>query len=61
MGLETTEMVSLNYMQLRTIYAQRHNHRLKEWRDFCEFIKNNLPMAELIVGEEDIDEKKGEK
>ena len=61
MGLETTEMVTLNYMQLRTIYAQRHNHRLKEWRDFCEFIKNNLPMAELIVGEEATDQQKGEK
>lgn len=53
MGLETTEQVATNYMQLRTIYAQRHSHRLQEWRDFCAWVET-LPMAgELILGKED--------
>ena len=48
MGLETTEMVATNYMQLRTCYAQRHDHRLQEWRDFCAWIET-LPMAKELI------------
>ena len=51
MGLELTARVTTNYLQLRTMYMQRKNHKLKEWRDFCSWIET-LPMArELIVGE----------
>lgn len=48
MGLETTEMVSTNYQQLRTIYSQRRTHRLKEWQDFCDWVET-LPMSQLIT------------
>ena len=34
-----------NYAQLKTIWYQRHNHRLPEWREFCNFI-STLPWAE---------------
>lgn len=37
-----------NYEVCRNIYKSRHNHRLKEWRDFCEFLKR-LPYSELIT------------
>lgn len=40
-----------SYQTLGRIYYQRHNHRLPQWRTFCEWIKT-LPYAqELIFGE----------
>lgn len=32
-----------NYETLYNIYNQRKNHRLKEWRYFCDYIYNNMP------------------
>lgn len=51
-GFELTARITTNYLQLKTIYAQRHNHRLPEWRWFCEWIKHNLPNSHWITGEE---------
>ena len=39
-----------NYRQLKTIYAQRKNHRLPEWREFCEWLKT-LPHSDWITCE----------
>lgn len=41
--------VMLNYEVLANIYKSRKNHKLDEWRAFCEWIEN-LPYAELITG-----------
>lgn len=51
-GIELFMRVSTNYMQLRNIYAQRKNHKLKEdWGAFCKFIKD-LPYAkEFLVND----------
>ena len=49
-GFKLTAGMTTNYRQLKTIYAQRRTHRLPEWREFCAWIET-LPMAELIVGE----------
>lgn len=43
-----TRNVMLNYEVLANIYTSRKNHKLDEWREFCEWIKN-LPYAELII------------
>ena len=43
--------VMLNYEVLANIYPMRKNHKLNEWRDFCEWIET-LPYSELITGEE---------
>lgn len=43
--------VMLNYEVLANIYKSRRNHKLDEWRDFCDWIKT-LPYSELITGEE---------
>ena len=51
-GLELTARMTTNYRQLKTIYAQRKNHRLPEWRRFCLWIEY-MPMSELIVGGND--------
>ena len=41
--------VMLNYEVLTNIYANRKNHKLDEWREFCKWIEN-LPYSELITG-----------
>lgn len=48
-GWLQTARITTNYRQLKTIYAQRHAHRLKEWRDFCDWILS-LPHARLLFG-----------
>ena len=51
-GLELTARVTTNYLQLRTIFTQRKNHKLQEWRDFCAWV-SELPFArEFITLEE---------
>ena len=40
--------VMLNYEVLRNIYKSRRNHKLQEWRDFCEWVEH-LPYSELIT------------
>ncbi len=43
---------TLNYETLVNIYKSRKNHKLDEWRSFCEWIKT-LPYAkEIIIAEE---------
>lgn len=49
-GFELTARMTTNYRQLKTIYAQRKDHRLPEWREFCSWIES-LPMAYLITGD----------
>ena len=40
MGLEQTMRVSTNYLQLKTIYLQRKNHKLKDWKVFCDWVES---------------------
>lgn len=49
-GFRLTARMTTNYRQLKTIYSQRKNHRLPEWRWFCDWIKT-LPHSEMITGE----------
>ena len=49
-GFKLTAGMTTNYRQLKTIYHQRKNHRLPEWREFCTWIET-LPMfKELCLG-----------
>ena len=50
-GFRLTAGMTTNYRQLKTIYHQRKDHRLPEWREFCKWIET-LPMSYLITGEE---------
>lgn len=43
-GFELTSAVDANYASLKTIFAQRRNHRLPEWREFCQWV-GELPYA----------------
>lgn len=49
-GFQLTAGMTTNYRQLKTIYAQRRDHRLPEWRAFCRWIET-LPHADLITGQ----------
>lgn len=49
-GFELTARMTTNYRQLKTIYRQRKDHRLTEWRIFCRWLET-LPHSELITGE----------
>lgn len=46
-----TRNVMMNYEVLANIYHARKNHKLDEWRKFCNWIET-LPYSELIIGEE---------
>ena len=46
-GIRLAAGITTNYAQLRTIYFQRKNHRLPEWRAFCEWIAS-LPYAKQL-------------
>lgn len=48
-GLTLTAGVTTNYRQLKTIYIQRYNHRLPQWREFCEWILT-LPYFKELTG-----------
>lgn len=41
--------MTTNYRQLKTIYFQRKNHKLKEWRAFCDWCET-LPYFKELVG-----------
>lgn len=49
-GFELTARLSTNYRSLKTIYHQRRNHKLPEWREFCKWVENLPHFKELVLG-----------
>lgn len=47
-GYNQKRTVSLNYETLRGMYYWRKNHKLSEWREFCQ-IMTTLPYAEEFI------------
>lgn len=47
-GFELTARLTTNYRALKTVYSQRKNHRLPEWREFCKWIET-LPYVEKLI------------
>ena len=47
-----TRTITMSYANLRNIYFQRKNHKLKEWHQFCDWLQT-LPYAKelIIIGE----------
>lgn len=55
-GYMLTVGETTNYLQLKSIYNQRKNHKMSMWNDvFVNWIKT-LPMSYLITGEEEMNE-----
>ena len=46
--------MSTNYRQLKTMYFQRRNHRLKERHEFCHWCESLPLFKEMIIGDENI-------
>ena len=51
-GFKLTAGMTTNYRQLKTIVGQRKNHRLPEWREFCEEVMRFPMFRELCIGEQ---------
>lgn len=47
-GFKLTARLTTNYRALKTVYSQRKNHKLPEWREFCKWIET-LPHAEDLI------------
>lgn len=47
-GFELTARMTTSYRCLLNIYVQRHNHRLPEWREFCQELLK-LPFFQEMV------------
>lgn len=50
-----TRTVTMTYENLRNMYFQRRNHKLKEWHQFCDWIAT-LPYAKELIMLEDTNE-----
>lgn len=48
-GFQLTARMTTNYRQLKTIYYQRRNHRLPEWREFCSWIETLPKFKEIVL------------
>ena len=49
-GFQLTARMTTNYRQLKTIYYQRRNHRLPEWKEFCKWVETLPYFRELCLG-----------
>ena len=47
-----TRKIMMNYEVLNDIYQNRKDHKLDEWRYFCDWTRNFIPHSWLITGEE---------
>ena len=48
-GILLTGRVTTNYLQLMTMVDQRKNHRLPEWRQWCQELIDTLPMFRELL------------
>lgn len=51
-GFRLTARMTTNYQQLKTIYYQRKDHRLPEWRTFCKWVETLPNFKELCLSGE---------
>lgn len=47
LGYELTARFTTNYLQLKTIYQQRKNHKMQEWKEFCNWLETLPYFKEL--------------
>lgn len=48
-GFRLTARMTTNYRQLKTIYQQRKNHRLPEWKAFCAWCEELPYFKEICI------------
>ncbi len=47
-GFMQTRIMQFSYQTLRRIWRQRHNHRMREWQEFIEYL-HDLPLADELI------------
>lgn len=52
-GMLLKARMTTNYLQLKTIYQQRRNHRLPEWQEFCDWCETLPHFKELCIDKAD--------
>ena len=50
-GFELTARLTTNYRSLKTVYSQRRNHSLPDWKMFCDWILTLPKFKTLCLGE----------
>ena len=58
-GFLYTRTIDMNYETFITMYKNRRNHKMQEWRDFCYILRLNLPYMDAFL--EVLEEKNGTK
>ena len=48
LGLELTSRVELNFLQLKSMYEQRKNHKMTEWHIFLDELLEKVPDFKLL-------------
>lgn len=51
MGYNLKATVTMNYENVFNIIRQRSNHKMFEWIEFCNILRNELPLVDEIMGE----------
>lgn len=49
-GFKLTAAMTTNFRQLKTIYYQRKDHRLPEWREFCKQLEEMPEFRDIVLG-----------
>lgn len=49
-GFKLTAAMTTNFRQLKTIYYQRKDHRLPEWREFCKQLEEIPEFRDIVLG-----------
>lgn len=44
-----TRTYTMNYEVILNIYKQRKNHKLSEWRDYCQYMRDNVPYLDMML------------
>lgn len=57
MGMMLKARIVTNYLQLKTMYLQRHSHKLEEWKTFCRWMEK-LPEFTKLTGKGTPDDSK---
>lgn len=47
-GFLQSRLVMMNYLSIRHIIKQRHDHKLPQWKFFCDYMKSHLVHKEYI-------------
>lgn len=51
-GLQLTRSITMNYLQLKTMYQQREKHKMYTWNEFCTWLDTLPYFKEFCINKE---------